>query len=111
MLYREIKRMYLFLKGGNPNLSQMKREGLFIELLQSIPQEDAELILSVKDHEMPYDISESLIRDAFPDLLQFPPTVVEQPKEVVQSVDEVKIEKPKTKKKLTKKVTKEKEVS
>lgn len=72
MLYREIKKMYLFQKGGNPNLKPAKRETLFIQLLESIPHADAELLVAVKDHKMPYNISELTVREAFPDLLTFP---------------------------------------
>jgi len=72
MLYTEMKRMYLFLKGGNPNLKPRRREELFIGLLESIMPKDAELLCAVKDHNMPYNISEKVVREAFPDLLLFP---------------------------------------
>lgn len=72
MLYTEMKRMYVFLKGGNPELKQRRREELFIGLLESLMPNDAELLCDVKDHIMPYNVPEDVVREAFPDLLLFP---------------------------------------
>lgn len=70
MLYNEQRRLYLFLEGGNPNLAQLRRETLFVQLLESIDRADAELLLAVKDKTMPYKgITEKLVREAFPLLL------------------------------------------
>ena len=70
MLYGEIRRFYLFLEGGNPDLSDLRRETLFIQLLESIDPDDARLLCAVKDKKMPYKgITEKLVRDAFPGLL------------------------------------------
>lgn len=69
-LYAELRRLYLFVEGGNPNLNNVKREHLFIQLLESIDRDDAELMVSVKDKKMPYKgITLALIKKAFPDLL------------------------------------------
>jgi hypothetical protein len=35
-LYQEARRLYLFIEGGNDNLHPMRRETLFIQLLESI---------------------------------------------------------------------------
>lgn len=70
MLYQEARRLYLFLRGGNPNLSPLKREQLFIGLLESLDREDAKLIISVKDKKIPYKgINQKLIDAAFPGLI------------------------------------------
>lgn len=69
MLYNEIRRLYLFLEGGNPNLSQLRREVLFLEILQEIDPEDAKLLLSIKDKKLPYDgLDAKIVLKAFPDL-------------------------------------------
>ena len=70
MLYNEMRRFYLFLEGGNPDLSNLRRETLFIQLLESIDPDDARLLCAVKDKKMPYKgITEKLVREAFPKLL------------------------------------------
>ena len=67
--YQEVKRLYLFLEGGNNNLTQLKRESMFIELLQSIDPGDARLLLAMKEHKLPYDgFDLGLVQEAFPDL-------------------------------------------
>ena len=69
-LYQEMRRLYLFLEGGNPNLHAIRRETLFIQLLESIDPEDAKLMCAIKDKKMPYKgITEKLVREAFPQLL------------------------------------------
>lgn len=70
MLYNEQRRLYLFLEGGNPDLAQLRRETLFVQLLESIDHDDAELLIAVKDKQMPYKgITEKIVREAFPKLL------------------------------------------
>ena len=49
ILYSEYRRLYLFTKNGNPNLKQIRRESLFIELLESVDKDDAKLLLHMKD--------------------------------------------------------------
>lgn len=67
MLYQEIRRLYLFLEGGNPNLKQVKRESMFIEVLQSVDPEDAKLLLSIKDKKLPYKgLNSKIVQKAFP---------------------------------------------
>jgi hypothetical protein len=66
-LYHEAKRLYLFCEGG-PNLQPLKRESLFIELLESIHPMDARVILAMKDKTLPYGITETVVKKAFPGL-------------------------------------------
>ena len=45
MLYNEARRLKIFIKGGGyDNLNQVKREQLFISLLEDIDNNDAELL-------------------------------------------------------------------
>ncbi len=67
MLYQEIRRLYLFLEGGNPNLKQLKRESMFIEVLQSVDPEDAKLLLAIKDKKLPYKgLNSKIVEKAYP---------------------------------------------
>ncbi|NDG30849.1 hypothetical protein EB118_12350 [bacterium] len=71
MLYQEVRRMYLFIEGGNNDLSKLRREQLFIGLLESLDKDDAKLLCSVKDKKLPYKgITPQLVKDAFPGLIQ-----------------------------------------
>ena len=51
-LKQEVKRMFHFLKGGNPQLSQMKRDNMFIQMLEGLCQEEAEMLIWAKDGEL-----------------------------------------------------------
>jgi len=70
MLYNEARRLYLFIEGGNSDLNPVRRETLFIQLLESIDPKDAELLIAIKDKKMPYKgITEKVVREAFPNIL------------------------------------------
>ena len=83
MLIREARRLYLFLDpatGGHQTLKQVKREQLYIELLESVDKEDAKLLIAIKDKKLPYpNLVPRTINKAFPDLL---------PEEAIVDVDE-----------------------
>ena len=69
-LYTESRKLYLFIEGGNPNLKQVRREALFIELLECLDPADAKLLLAVKDKRMPYPgVTKEVINLAFPGLI------------------------------------------
>ena len=69
-LFTEARKLYLFLENGNPNLKQLRREALFIELLESLDPEDAKLILAAKDKMIPYPgITIEVVNLAFPGLI------------------------------------------
>jgi len=50
-LYKEMRRMYTWITPP-PNLHRIKRETLFIQLLESINENEAKLICAVKDKRM-----------------------------------------------------------
>jgi hypothetical protein len=69
-LYTEVRRLYLFLEGGNPNLTNIKREMLYIQLIESIDPKDAKLVNCMKDKKLPFKgITAKIINEAFPDLI------------------------------------------
>jgi len=66
VLYKELKKMYLFLEGGNSKLTQRKREVFFIQLLESVTPEDAEMLIAVKDKKWPFkSLTQKLVLEAF----------------------------------------------
>ena len=70
MLYMEARRLYLFVEGGNNDLKKVKREMMFIGLLESIHNKDAELLLAAKEKKLPYpSITYNIVNSAFPGLL------------------------------------------
>ena len=71
VLYRESKRLYLFVEGGHPNLKQTQREIMFIQMLSNLAPADAKLLCAVKDKKFPYaSINKKLVQEAFPDLIK-----------------------------------------
>jgi hypothetical protein len=68
-LYQEVRRLYLFVEGGQQGLTQLRRESLFIETLEFVDKEDAELLISIKDKKLPYkNLNENIIREALPEV-------------------------------------------
>ena len=67
-LKQEVKRMFHFLKGGNPQLSQMKRDNMFIQMLEGLSAEEAELLVWAKDGELNKHykgLTANLLKEAF----------------------------------------------
>lgn len=66
-LYREFRKFYIFTKNRkSANMKPMKREQLFIELLESIHPKEAELVLAMKEKKIPYKgVTKKLIQEAY----------------------------------------------
>ena len=66
----QAKNFYHFLRGGNPGLSKMRRESMFINLLQSVHPLEAELIVLAKDGliEESYKLTKEVVSEAFPEI-------------------------------------------
>ena len=70
VLYAEARKLYLFVEGGKNDLKPLRRETLFVELLESLAPADADLLCAVKDKKIPYKgITPQLVKEAFPGLL------------------------------------------
>lgn len=70
-LYSEVRRLYLFVEGGNDSLKPLRREQLFIQLLESLHPDDARLLTFVKDKQLPYkSITPKLVNEAFPGTIE-----------------------------------------
>lgn len=68
-LYQEARTLYIYLLGNKPELTRLKRESLFIGLLESIDRRDAELLIKVKDKKLPRTLSTKVVNLAFPGLI------------------------------------------
>lgn len=74
MLYREARRLRIFVKGGGyDNIAQVKRESLFISLLEDIKNEDAELLANnMLSHKPVKGLTRKTLEEAYPDLFTTP---------------------------------------
>ena len=69
-IHFEVKKLNYFVKGGGHDLSMLKRESMFVQLLERVAAKDAKLLISVKDQNLSYKgLSYKLVRDVWPDLL------------------------------------------
>lgn len=72
VLFAETRRLYLFTDGGNPDLKQMRKEQLFVEILENVDSEDAKLLIGMKDKKLPDEykgITKAVVQKAFPGLV------------------------------------------
>ena len=69
-LRREWKNLYHFIKGGNDKLSKTRRETMFIQMLEGLHPDEADLLCLVKDRGLggKYKISKQAVEKAFPDI-------------------------------------------
>jgi hypothetical protein len=68
VLRRECKKLYRFIKGGDPNLPRAKKENLFIQTLEGLHKSEAELIINAKDkrlHQIYKGLSSAVVKEAF----------------------------------------------
>tara|TARA_B100000508_G_scaffold130802_1_gene118454 strand:+ start:367 stop:936 length:570 start_codon:yes stop_codon:yes gene_type:complete len=66
----EYKKFYNFCKGGNPSLSNLRRETMFINILQGLHPREAQILILVKDKnlESQYKISKEIVSMAYPEI-------------------------------------------
>ena len=64
------KNFYRFVKGGDDQLNKIKREGLFINILETLPPAEAEILVLVKDKALntKYNITKELVSEAYPEI-------------------------------------------
>jgi len=74
MLYREARRLKIFIKGGGyDDMKSIKREQLFIKLLEDIDNDDAKLLAhNMLSHTKVKGLTLPTLLEAFPDLLTTP---------------------------------------
>jgi hypothetical protein len=69
-LRREWKHLYNFVKGGNDTLNGLRRETMFIQMLEGLHPEEAKILCLTKDKQLQtkYKISQANVAQAFPDI-------------------------------------------
>ena len=69
-LRREYKHLYNFVKGGNDSLSSLRRETMFIQILEGLHPEEAKVLCLVKDKALQsrYKITYDVAQQAYPDI-------------------------------------------
>lgn len=67
---KEYIKFYNFIKGGNDGLSSMRRETMFINLLQGLHPFEAEIVCLCKDKKLgeKYKITKEIVAQAYPDI-------------------------------------------
>ena len=69
-LRKEWRNLYHFVKGGNDKLSKTRRESMFIQMLEGLHPDEAQIICLVKDGNLSskYKITKDHVSKAFPDI-------------------------------------------
>ena len=69
-LRREAKNLYHFVKGGNDSLNGIRRETMFIQMLEGLHPDEARIIILVKDKRLSdeYAITYEQVKEAYPDI-------------------------------------------
>lgn len=67
---KEYQKFYNFVKGGNDGLSSLRRETMFINILQGLHPLEAEILCLVKDKKLEekYKITKEIISEAYTDI-------------------------------------------
>jgi hypothetical protein len=67
---KEYQMFFNFVKGGNNGLSSLRRETMFINILQGLHPKEAELLCLVKDKKLTdkYKITFENVKESFPDI-------------------------------------------
>ncbi len=69
-LHFEVKKLDYFVDPSPHELPMLKRESMFVQLLERLDPKDAEFLLAVKDKKLSYKgLSYKLVKDTWPDLL------------------------------------------
>ena len=68
---REYKNFYHFLKGGNDGMNNIRRETMFINILEGVHPLEAEIICLVKDKRLSdkYKITKEVVSEAYPEIV------------------------------------------
>ena len=70
-LRREYQNLYHYLKGGNDSLNSIRREMMFINLLQGLHPKESEVLILTKDKRLTdkYKITHEIVKEAYPDII------------------------------------------
>ena len=67
---KEYSKFYNFVKGGNDSLSNLRRETMFINILEGLHPLEAEILVLVKDKRLSekYKITKEVVSEAYPQI-------------------------------------------
>ena len=67
---KEWNKFYNFVKGGNDAMNKLRKETMFINILESFHPGEAEVLCLVKDKKLQtkYNITKELVSEAYPDI-------------------------------------------
>lgn len=67
---KEYEMFYNFIQGGNNSLTSIRREMMFINMLQGLHPKEAEIVCLVKDKRLQekYKITKEIVSEAYPDI-------------------------------------------
>ena len=67
---RESKHFYRFVKGGDDGLNNLRRESMFINILEGLHPLEAEIVILCKDKKLGevYKITKEVVEEAYPDI-------------------------------------------
>ena len=69
-LYPNIRKFYLYIEGGHDGLTQLRREQLFVQMLESLHPKEAAVVIQVKDKKLKFrGLTYKLVKDTFPEIL------------------------------------------
>jgi len=68
---REFKHFYHFIKGGNDSINGIRRESMFINILEGLHPLEAEILILVKDKKLDtkYKITKEIVSQAYPSII------------------------------------------
>ena len=64
----ESRKLYHFIEGGNNKLTQNKRESMFVQMLEGLHPDEADILVAAKDkvlHQKYKGLSENVVKEAF----------------------------------------------
>ena len=67
-LIHEARTLFHYIRGGNPKLTQNRRENMFIQMLEGLHESEAEIIIAAKDkslHRKYKGLSSNVVKEAF----------------------------------------------
>ena len=69
-LVHEFKGLYRFFKGGDASIKGMRREQLFVQLLEGLHADEANMLVSAcnKDLQSKYRVTKAVVAEAFPSI-------------------------------------------
>jgi hypothetical protein len=68
VLRKEARKLYNFVKGGNDSLAGFKRENMYIQMLEGLHKNEAELLIAAREkklHQIYKGLSAAVVKEAF----------------------------------------------